>query len=743
MLCGLCSFVACSDDDATPIPTPDIRTYHYLYNVPNGDDTFTVVLDSVNSPIANIENPSSWVTVKQAGDQNGHPVIQIQTQSGQPNTENTVKVILTMADGNTVELTLCQGYSFVPDNNSAEEFISNWEKQDTVVIYTKGKYETIYTPWSSSYSSSTIPEDICRNIKKKDGWEMAFCALGDRMGNDLNYFGLYNRYLGILRVFYFTADASGTGSQYNFEVNMGKTSTSSKKYPFYNALAYSIPTSHKNINGNMDLSGSGQNITFKTWANPYSSMTSQALAIGWTAFDIDMSGYTPTGNDFYNSKENLQISCRSLVNQGITLSGEISADVSGKYSSATPSVSSSSGISSTIASLGSLLGDVQNSALAQIEHTLTGSPLDVGFYYAGVACNAASFAYDWIMDNGELNEQNIDSMPGKIELNLTGNLNLKGYIQGFASNNVASINITSSVFQQTNPNSSVGKGVWSLAEDPVMYVVDDHFLGSARRINLTVGDNHTYGTSEGASNEMRLVTFFDPRSVKLNINTELFPDISDIQVTTYYGVYPNAEKGHTSKFRSLLQLETPSYVNLVNHNSVKPGSIFRTTDSGNKMAYHQISKESLVSPSVDGDADDCRMVKQTGSDYSYYGRLLDAGQDDSRAFIIDPQVFFPVSEDGKTIYDAEIPDFVVSVFVSFKSGGRTFRFSRRYLPIVKLISGSDVNNKEAELTEYSNKCEKNAPINYLNGGNSLGVTHPNGKAQVEKTLKVLRAIIGK
>lgn len=233
-----------------------------MYNVANGEDELSVVLDSLNSPIASIANPATWLSVEQTGTQDGHPVIRIKAQESQPNVQKEAQLILMAEDGNMVELTVCQGFNFVPDSNSNDKFLTDWENQDTVVIFSQYGFERIFTPWSDTYSSVTIPEDICRNVKKKDGWEMAFCALGNDAGRDLNYFGLYNRYLGILRVFYFNTDASGNGTEHSFEINMG-TSNPTMKYPFYNALAYSIPTVHSSVNNAVDLCGTGILQTFK------------------------------------------------------------------------------------------------------------------------------------------------------------------------------------------------------------------------------------------------------------------------------------------------------------------------------------------------------------------------------------------------------------------------------------------------------------------------------------------------
>ena len=91
-------------------------------------------------------------------------------------------------------------------------------------------------------------------------------------------------------------------------------------------------------------------------------MSSTALSRGWTAFDIDMSGYVPEGNDYFSSNEIISMACRTVTNQSVSLAGSLSADISGKYSSATPAASSTGGISSTLSSLANMLGDVQNYA---------------------------------------------------------------------------------------------------------------------------------------------------------------------------------------------------------------------------------------------------------------------------------------------------------------------------------------------------------------------------------------------
>lgn len=730
---------SCTEESTVPAPTTP-RTFTYTYCLPNANDELNIVLDSVSADIVSITDVPSWLTLEQNGSSDTHPVLRIATAQGEPNINHEATVTVTLNDGNTVRIKFYQGLNFIPDENSNEAFLSDWENQDTVLLYTEHGFEQTFTPWARSYSSTVIPDDVRKNVKKKDGWEMAFSTLGQTAGRDLNYFGLYNKYLGILRVFYFVTDASTNGTEHSFEINLGSNKPT-MKYPFYNALAYSIPTSHTSVNNALDLSGTNNLQTFKVWTTPYTSMSSSAITTGWTAFDIDMSGYVPAGKDYLSSSEAISIACRTVTNQEISLAGLISADISGKYSSAATSASSSSGLCSTLSSMSGQLTTIQNSILAQIDKAVSGKPYSAPFYYAGAICNTASYVYDWIMGDDGLNEETVDSLPGKIELNLTGEISLNGYIKSFSSNQISPLTFETSVFRTTNPNTSVGKGVWNLAEDPVVYIVDDHYLGATKRINLTVGKDHTYLTSEGQDNEMRLISFLDPTTVKLNLNTELFPDAEDVEVVCYYGVYPYQSKGHTDQYRNLMQLSEPATIDLVDRNKMKEGDIYRTTNSGNKMTYHQIAKETLISRALDEKASLCSTVKQKGSNYKYYGRLLSEGTDSLHAFMMDPQVFFPVSSDGTTIYDGETPDFVVSVFVTFRSNGRNYQFSRRFLPQVKLISGNDLKTMQTKLQQYVTDSKNGKEINFVNNGMSIGVKHPNATNQMEKTLNILQQIL--
>ena len=743
-------FSSCSDSNTEGISnTP--RTYYYRMVIPNADDVQTMVIDSISSDIAEVSNTPSWLSVAQNGSQDGHPVLEITTKTNANDAVNDAKVLIAFKDGNSVELSVRQSYLYRGGNNAADDFLTNWESMEKVCIginkLSGSTYDTIWanTPWNREFISTSIPMDVARNVKKSDGWEMVFRTLGETSLNDANYFALYNKYLGLLRIFYYITDATGSGSEVSFAVTMGSPSKTTTKQPFYNMLGYSIPTSHDQIITHSNITGSNSSAFF-TYAAPYtiSGIGGSTLTKGWGAIDIDMSAYPKDKDLFLNSGEAISIECSTISDAKISLGGTLTSDIKGSYSSAISNqASSSSGLSSTLSSLGGLLGDVRNSALAAIEQHLTESKTNTLFYYAGVVCNAASFVYDTVVEElnegMSLSEEAIDTMPGKIQLTMAGNIDLNGYIRSRVQNNVSPLSVTTNVLKANG--SHIGQGVWSLAEDPVIYVVKDHYIGSNDRLTFVVGDNGEYKTGSDVCKGLRIITFLDPQSIKLNINPDVFPDVSDVNVTTFAGVYPEAEPGHTNAYRKLMSLGDAPVVSIVDHEKMKSGALYRNTTNDDFCHYHKVPMNEAINTQIDEKAEYCGIVKQKDNLIKYYGRELRDANNNGQAFMIDPQVFFPFDSEKQRIYDSQMPDFVVCVYVTFKSGGRHYAFSKRFLPVYKAISGDEVKQKSEEIKAYSNKCKEGKAINKLNTHPSVNVYHPQGDERVQKTITIFDKIL--
>lgn len=726
------SLQSCSDDDNGSSYAPG--NYFYQLDVPNANDETIVILDSITSGIQSIGVCPEWAIVTDADSTvNGHPVLRLSLKRGDASQANSGKIVVTSVKGDQITLSLNRAYTLTDKLNASTKFATDWENMDSVQIFSEGASRLVNLPWADE-SVTTLPQEIRHDVKKADGWEMAFSVLNNAGLDDCNYFALYNKYLGTLRIFHYVTNSNTNGSKYSFTVNLG-TSGTKNKYPFYHSLAYAIPDSHKSVSNTKNLLSEDLSnpSTFRSYFTPYT--TSSTLARGWTAFDIDMSAYCPTNSSWLTSGDEMSIWCKTELEQKISLEGTISANITGKYSSAeAKSVSSSSGVSSLLQKVGGMIGDVQNSSLTAIEKQLTGSSLSTYCRYLGTACNVAAYAYDYIMDN-PYRENVIDSMPGKIEMSMTGDIDLSGYITSLATNSVTPL--TMAVKRFADYDSHIGQGVWSLVEDPVVYVSDDRIMGDARRINLSVLKDGTYGSSSVTTDHLRMVTFFDPTSIKLNINTDVFPDVSDVRVTCEYGVYPSVEAGHTSNYLDLMGITQPT-MKIVKDDETT--TQYASASSNNKTKYLCLPHTKFMATALEETTTNCAVVKQEGADYYYYGRKVNT---DGKDFIISPQVYFPYTVTDKTsAYSVgQMPDFVVLVTLTFKSNGKSFIFTQRFLPQVKSISFADLKTKYAELQSYSEKCKAGEAINILNNKAGIGVKHPYGDSSIQKTLDILNAVI--
>lgn len=634
-------------------------------------------------------------------------------------------------------------------------FINNWEKQNVVrIIQSNGAPLVVNTPWNPQYRSSTIPQVIAEDVKKEDGWEVAFNTTGVEGLPGVSYFGLYNYRLGILRVFAYLETAIGSGNECSFEVSVNPLSSGSLMYPMYNALPYAIPTKHDQLNMYMNFFGYGSGDTFKQVITPYKATLDRTESTGWTCFDVDMSGYNPKSSVLWPVKEPRQMFHINGCNRettSISLSGTVSAKTSGKFTEQIPVKSTfTSGVASLFKSLGQAAsGGVGQSILKFIGGIIgsdLASPAKTIATILQVSGSITDELYKDVMKgtyDPAAAQKVIDGMKGKIELTTTGDLSLSGYLQKAAVSSYRPIEFGNSAVHTKNPYSHFGNGVWGLDEDPVMYLVEDVMTGEKNRVNLfrTKGSK-TYGNREIESYGLKMVQFVDPTSIKVNVNTDVFKGLDSVKVTYIYGVYPKEKCGHTSQYAQLLKLDRPKVTIFKDDNTVR----YDSRTPGNNINYCQLPSSDLMVSSIGETTQNFKATeKQMDANYRYHGyEITDYG----KPFIMDPLVYFPVtvqqvssSSPGKvSLYDGECPDFVLFVTISFHYKGQHYYFTERYLPQVKLIKRKDLGEKLKALSNYADMCKAKKPINTLCNNSSCIVLHPTGDKAVERSIKILGTI---
>ncbi len=160
------------------------------------------------------------------------------------------------------------------------------------------------TPWAVK-GEVNFDRELQKKLSPYNGWEMAFSCRCDSTLPSCRYFGLYNRYFGLMRIFCYVCktDILGKNTGEAFFETLHGGNDKEKLYPFYNSLAYSIPSNH-NTHGTLDkqnlldLKKDLINVNISQSFHDYKAPSvngGHEIKAGWTCFDLNLSGYMPDG----------------------------------------------------------------------------------------------------------------------------------------------------------------------------------------------------------------------------------------------------------------------------------------------------------------------------------------------------------------------------------------------------------------------------------------------------------------
>lgn len=650
--------------------------------------------------------------------------------------DNSALLAALTTQGGTMTTIKENGQSDTPN------FLTNWETMEDLYINDSGKLNTkVAAPWNSRVSATLLPDSVRYDVKKEEGWDVAFDFLNQDDLPNMNYFGLYNKYTGVLRIFYFfNKEVSQSASDFAFEVVLGSDGAPNKSY--YAALNYGIPMDAEvDMNKNL-LGDSGSAKTFRFLVTPYSGIGRSTMTRGWYAFDINLSSYT--GKSLSEQSMSIQITCRANNKTNVTLAtdilGKIGGDINAKIDRAKLSASSN-GIGGTLSDVGSAIGGVSKAVASTIQACLGGGILgivkSVGLW-ASTACNIASKAVKG--GGGGSGEDPQDKLSGQMDLKLNATANTTGYLESAVATNVEPFTMTNAAI---NKGSNVGKGVWNIDKSPELYFVSDRVVTNmediTQQIKITMTgmafeandlDRKLEGTLVYAmeGDGCRYAYFYDPSSFEVKINKEIFPDADNIKVLSFCGVYENDGYGaQNTTFREALGLSDLKTAGFPFPNA--PDNEYQ----GEKNYFGRGTIPGWIRNNISADAYKEAVLKFDGSDFSYksYGKTTDFhyygqelsmdGKESALNFIVEPQIYYALyNGEAYTIQPflyvykipSLLPELYVVVILQFESGGKTFNYSRTYLPKVnevkfaeaKTIIG-DIKTRLAAQTDKIYKAE--------------------------------------
>ena len=564
--------------------------------------------------------------------------------------------------------------------------------------------------------NANLPAGVWEEVwEKGSDWELAFNTCGyDRLEHG-SYLGFYNKYKGIVRVFaYIDGAANSAASEHLWAIQMDD------ELAQHSAFRYGLPID-RTLKDKKAIKQGGSEMAQVTtpWASSSAIDGVQQPTKGWWCFDIDLSIYRGSGvkriSDYFgSSKDLLKLRCLGFTEQKEHLTSTLRGQASGTIDLEKTSVSSSSGV---FGSVEDLLGKANGlKELYDLGTKLMNpNPLEsigTGIELAKKGCDLFGIDYGQ-QTTGK------DGYKGEISMDLTAEIDTEGIISGsIAVNGNASPSLTGNSFLVKSDNcQTLGEGVWNIKSAPKVYVVNDVRVDWRRQDMDDKDDPMNYNSMAyywiyspfgGAANIYPYnkmfnaptkpfqgkICVFDPSSVEVELNPNIFPAGTNYKVSAVCGVRKGMKIGSTESYRKAQGLQGSEFKiacdRYNSHISDRP-----VTEAGFDGFYGFNSRNI-----PNGYKTGMKFEEETynGRQFGLFGR----GDSD---FLVEPMALVGGKDkDDWTYYS--LPAYEVTVTVTVEHNGRTYVYSRTYLPEYEGCKASDlekVYNKavSADRTHYA------------------------------------------
>lgn len=781
------------------------NSYDFGLTVRNEDYVEQVVLKGMgNTYIVKTNNLPSWiteVTLSKEGYE-GDPVALFSIKADYNMEESrTAKVSLEMSSGKTATVELTQWPVLQAKDNAIyksmnTKFEDNWSETKRITLVTSNVKENgvsdiksidVSLPWNwDQMPQCYLPKgdgsdesmEVYKMIDRKGDWSLVFNLTGINSLPNYNYFGLYNRYTGILRIFYYFTeemipDANVSDHLWSFSVNRNLAS--------HIATQFALPSHEKPTESFLTRAAKPVLSSPTTDSfNPLSSGSKNVPAVGWWAFDVNMAAYRAGHNFFDESPRNaVNINLCTYNEQNVVLNSVIKGAINGtltgkvnleairpsKLSETGKAWTTALGITSTVLTHMFLINETAKTAQDRISgkpgdtktNKTINSKAEMGdndlllgiaprprqsnvdtksfsvtglvLFTVGIVSNIVGKIIESKCTE-KVKDESFGGLTADVCMDLDAVMATQGVIGAPTANKVPPVSMSMEYLKSETPDkkpTSLGSGVWNLAKHPVIYVVKDaywsenNFSVFSSKKEYPVGEgtsnvqdvySYDIGATKGSRPGLRLITFLDPTSVRgVAFNTDLFDkEFQSLSVYLSYGVYPSSQPGYTDAFRIDEGLDYKHSWRLSEKEKFKSTD----PDCGFKLFKKPHTDELFNWVGIEKDkvqvagyrlsnqylrADRPGLERRYYGPSTYYSKPYASAFDlDDVQFVYDPQVYVPFNETGHTLYDPQIPDFVVTAAIN--AAGRDTRddgspmaivtSTLRYLPKIEFISYKDV-----------------------------------------------------
>ena len=736
-------FSACQKEQGDSF---DNGTYSFSLSVLNDNYTEVIPLKGVKaSQVVSKSNLPSWVSdVFLTGEvENGSLLLGIDVK-GDPEMEDRreASLSLSMSNGSTVKLELVQWPSLTDGTNAVlqstnTQFEKKWYDAKEIDLVVSSGYENgkpviktnkIALPWAYDLlPQEHLPEETLVNMMAfKEDWSLVFNLTGIMSRPDYHYFGLYNKYSGILRVFYFLTQANMPASDANDHMWVAAFD---KSLAEHTSAQFALPY---NVSATSDFKSLANVVmtTAKTESWKQGTVGKVIPAVGWWAFDVDMSVMRPHNFFAQDLNKSLQVSLKLFNQDNVWLDSIMQGSLDGKLDGKM----NLEALEKTFTSLtsggkaGLAFGDIFGSGGGLFMNTyflkaIAGDSTRSGGWTCLAGC-AVQLAGKLLSDFAQEDEaptpdENFGKFDAEINLDLQATMTTTGVISGERSTTVPNAEMSSGYIWKKDydgKDTYIGSGVCNIEDTPVVYVVKDAYwyerhakiFSKEKAFNLDDDEHkpiYSYFLSKDASLPgLRLISFLDPTSIGgIRINRDLYPDgISEVNVNITYGVFPGSNPGYTNAFRTAIGLEKLPYWSLCSKSEFstqdneefktfkypRTNAIFTDIDPVDDV-FADVVASRLSSQLIDGNIE----RRYYGQSAYYTRQIITPEEVDNVQYVSDPEIFVPFNVKEQRLYDPIVPDFVVTVQITVKDrNGDYVTNSLRFVPEIRTISYKDISH---------------------------------------------------
>ena len=740
-----------------PPVSPDTGEYPYSLSVWNEDYTEELALSKMGLvELSSVESTPSWIggiTLSQDPEKEiTFARIEVKRTLDLPS-EQKADIKLKMNSGATATLHLVQWpagpAANAPVESMNKEFEKDWASAKTISLVLKttdlnGRpqvvTEPVQLPWAANNTHHLPYGEITKMLEYKDDWRMVFNLTGVETLPKRHYFALYNRYTGVLRVFYYwhSEDIPTDGNDHLWSFELDRSISE------HQATQFAVPYEETATDAYKRYAADPMLLT------PYASRADEVQggkllpAVGWWAFDVNMAASRK--HDFFSespkefaAKIAPNIYHEDNVALNSILKGSLDGALKGKinlnalYPKGTSTEGSLLNCAGEAIGGGMLSMFVLQSACGKAgDENMTGKAKAGGCFMAflGSALSAGGKFAGREMKDDSGAPADLGDINASINLDLNATMTTTGVTGGARATTIPPTTLEMGNFWQetrSNEPTGFGKGVWNLRKHPVVYVVTDAYWcetqfsvkSSEKLFRKDKKDYYCYKTASDPERPgLRIVSFLDPTSVEgIYLNDDLFDaGINSCEVELAYGIYPSSEEGYTNAFRSSLGLNTdlswrfsykdkfvssePSQIDFTLCEKKRTDAIFGSTEIAPELtdyvAYRR--SEKIIC--------DTLIRRYYGPSMFYTKEFANPYQVDVVHYVSDPQIDVPfdnVAKDAKhkpekMLIDPQLPDLVVTAALRVTGMDHTDNEEQimvhtlRFVPEIKYIKLSQLNS---------------------------------------------------